>query len=449
MNRLRKLGFFALLAFVCLGFASEPALAAEAAARYLKIPVFFLTDRNLATSKTGALDFGPFRKYIGECKHDPFMGSATCVVENVDGKLLDDRLKALGWAEAEGKPKLGEDEVTLIKGDSFEDIEKQFYGMVKVKTLLADDKNIFVLAHGYKNSFRSGLGTAARFAYNAERPLVFYSWPSAAKLRGYNTDENNVEWSQEHFNDFIVQMNQLCADNPSLKMRLFAHSMGTRLVVRATPFLREKPHLIECGLICPDIDDGLVKHYARRYLSVKGTTEIRLYMSRRDKALALSQLIHGGYTRLGEQADALGDVVADVFGGGHNLALSKEKKAEAAVEDAEFAERLNKTKKRMQTIDFTAIDKGLIGHNVPAKLICSMSYTGTPGPGLSLVMEKSGKRSGMSNMFTKMAKLNKFTTKDDIASMTGGVYLVTKDEPVHKHKAVTAGGSPDSAKEAN
>ena len=158
------------------------------------------------------------------------------------------------------------------------------------KALLNADKNIFVFAHGYKNSFKSGLHTAAKLAYYAERPLVFYSWPSVCAFRSYDSDENNVEWSQEHFNDVVTQIDQLCTADPSLKVRMMAHSMGTRLIVRACPLLREKSWLVEGDLICPDIDNGLVKHYAKRYLSANGTTTIRVYMSQHDKALAISQI---------------------------------------------------------------------------------------------------------------------------------------------------------------
>ena len=423
---------FAPFILVFLLLAAEQAVcAAEGTDRLLRIPVFFITDRNLQTGKSGEVDFGPYRKYVDECKHDPFMGSAYCIVENLEGKQLSDRLKKLGWSNAESKDKLGDFKATPLTADSFDKIQHDFYKKVHEKALLTDDKNVIVFAHGYKNSFHGALGTAARLAYYTERPLIFYSWPSAARLSSYSNDENNVEWSQEHFNEFVSHLDQLCTDDPSVKIRMFAHSMGTRLVVRATPLLREKPYLIEGGLICPDIDDGLVKHYAMRYLSVNGTTEIRLYMSRRDKALALSQFLHGGYTRLGEQADAISGWVGRSFAR-QNAKTDKDSEATKASE-AEFAERLNKTKKRMQTIDFTAIDRGLIGHNVPAKLISNMSYTNTPGPGLKLVPEESGRRSRMSNMFSRLAKL-----RGNDPSPPGAVLLVVKD---HSFK----NQSPDNA----
>ena len=414
---------FALLGVLTISLCPTPAFAREAVDNLLRMPIFFLTDRNFEPSKNHEIDFGVHRKYIGDCKHDPFMGTAWCVVENVDHKVLDSHLKELGWAKAEKGDKPGAFEATLIKDESFEQIEKKFYDKVHEKALLTEDKNIFVFAHGFKNSFSSGLGTAAKFAYNAERPLVFYSWPSVGKIRSYDSDENNVEWSQEHFNDFVTELGKLCAADQTVKVRIFAHSMGTRLVVRAAPLLQKKSFLIETALICPDVDDGLVKHYARRYLSANGTTEIRLYMSRHDRALALSQLLHGGYTRFGEQADSLGTWVANVM----SVKNAPKEAADTAAQDAEFSERLAKTKGRMQTIDFSAIDTGMVGHTIPEKLICNMSFHGTPGPGLKFVDEESGQRSKISQMFSKMTKLKV------VDETTGTVLYVVPEDDKGKH----------------
>jgi hypothetical protein len=380
--------------------ASTPVQSIDTPPRFLRIPVFFITDRNLAPPKghPDVIDFGPHRKYIGDCKHDPYMGTAYCVMPNVEGKRLDKHLSDLGWASVEGKQKEGDFKATLLPGDNFESIEKSFYGKIRDAALLTPDRNIFVFAHGYKNSFKSALHTAAKMEYYAERPLIFYSWPSVCKFRSYTSDENNCEWSQEHFNEVVNQLDSLCTQDPSLKVRLMAHSMGTRLTVRACPFLREKPWLVEADLICPDIDDGLVKHYAKRYLSANGKCVIRVYMSQRDKALAISQILHGGYNRFGECADSISAMASGVFKG--NSAADKDAK-----DDAELAEVLEKTKHRMQTIDFTNIDSGPVGHKVPAKLICSMSFTDHPCAGLQLVPEEGGQRSKLSGRISKFTKL--------------------------------------------
>jgi Alpha/beta hydrolase of unknown function (DUF900) len=403
MNNKSRVGTtikFAALAFALFVWII-PVRADDAAPKFLRIPVFFITDRNLAPPKKhpDVVDFGPHRKYIDECKHDPFMGTAYFVMPNLEGKQLTKHLLDLGWAPAEGKEKEGNFKATLLQRDSFDTIEKDFYDKVHQEALLSPDKNIFVFAHGYKNSFQSGLHTAAKMSYYAERPLIFYSWPSVAKFRSYDSDENNVEWSQEHFNEVVTQLDQLCTADPSVKIRLMAHSMGTRLVVRACPLLREKPWLVEADLICPDIDDGLVKHYAKRYLSKNGTCMIRVYMSQGDKALAISQMLHGGYTRFGEQADSLsGWALATMKG-------TSGKQEKAATDDPELAAVIEKTKHRMQTIDFTNIDRPFVGHAVPAKLICSMSFTNGPCSGLQLVPEESGGRSKLSQRLSKATKL--------------------------------------------
>jgi len=368
-------------------------------AKFLRIPVFFITDRNLMAPKSNSdvIDFCPHRKYIGECKHDPYMGTAYCVMPNFEGKQLTKQLTDLGWAPAENKEKEGVFKATLINGDKFQAIEKNFYDKVHEEALATPDHNIFIFAHGYKNSFKSALHTAAKLSYYAERPLIFYSWPSVCRFRSYTSDENNCEWSQEHFNEVVTQLTALYNADPSIKVRLMAHSMGTRLAVRAAPFLREQPWAVEFCLICPDIDDGLVRHYAKRYLSTKGTATIRVYMSQRDKALAISQIVHGGYARLGECAKSLSGLAANAAG--------VEDEGDTAKNDPELLAKLDKTKNRMQTIDFTNIDSGPVGHKVPAKLICAMSFTNSPPRELQLVPERSGQRSKLSKRISKFSKL--------------------------------------------
>jgi pimeloyl-ACP methyl ester carboxylesterase len=392
--------------------------------RLIRVPVFFITDRNLQPSKLGNIDFGPHRKYIGNCKHDPFMGSAYCVVENIDHKTISNHLQDLGWAKTDAKDKLGAFKATPLTDDNFGKVQKEFYDNVHAKALLCTDKNVLLFAHGYNNSFVAGLHTAAKLAYYAERPLILYSWPSVGKLRSYDTDETNVEWSQEHFNDVLTHLEQLCKEDPAVKVRIIAHSMGTRLVVRATPLLREKSYVLEVALICPDVDNGVVQHYIRRYISSDGTTKIRVYLSRHDKALAFSQLVHGGYTRLGEQADAIGGWVTKTL----TAQNAHTDTIEAHPEDALLSEKLAENSKRMQTIDFTNIDKGFIGHNVPAELVCDMSFTDTPTPGLVLVSEQSGLRSGLSNFFTKLTKLKPASE----TSLTPDVLHVVKTSELEK-----------------
>jgi hypothetical protein len=360
-----------------------PARAEDAVPTRVRVPIFFMTDRNLVSQSTerGAR-FGSKRKYIDDCQHDPFLGTGYCVMKNTAGKRLTETLKLLGWAAASRREKEGTVKVTLISGDANSDIQNDFYSKVRNAALDCEHKNILFFAHGYKNPFASAGVTAGRFSYEFESPVVLYSWPSGAKLRSYTSDENNTEWSQEHFNDAMVKMGEVCSQSPLVKLRVFGHSMGSRLVVRGTPFLREKPWVSEVTLICPDIDQGLVKHYTRHYHTNNGTAQVRLYMSQRDRALAISRLLHGGYHRLGQGVDSLTSLVGIDF----NLQAGQPGSRSNA-DAAEMQKQIEQTKKRLQTLDFTELDHGLLGHKIPVELICSMSYTGQPGDGLTLVPE--------------------------------------------------------------
>lgn len=426
--------YFAIFTLICLLLGS-PALASKKNSSFLRIPVFFITDRNLVppTKKDpDAIAFGPHRKYIFDCQHDSFMGIAYSVIENIDNKPITKELADLGWEEAQPKDKEGTYKATLIKADNFDSIEKEFYGKVHEKTLLTPDKNIFLFAHGYKNSFQSALHTATRIAYHAERPIIFYSWPSVCKLRSYTSDENNVEWSQEHFNDVITHLESLCTEDPSVKIRLYSHSMGTRLVVRACPLLRARPWLAEAVLICPDIDDGLVQHYAKRYLSKDGTATIRVYMSQGDKCLALSQLLHGGYCRFGECATSLSGWATQALTGNNQISAEPD-----AAQAAAYAEVLKKLQTRMQTIDFTAIDSGILGHKIPARLVCSMSFTNHPCEGLKLVPEESGERSKLSHFLSRATKLAAKNATNEI-SIKGTCLRVVPDDTKHQKQLAKA-----------
>ncbi len=418
--------------------ATLPAMAKKTQHHGLiRVPVFFMTDRNLVVDKKnpGAAVFGPHRKYINDCKHEAYLGTAYSVVENTEDKAITPQLKALGWEEITPKEKDGVYKATLLPGDKYAETENGFLEKVHQEALGTPDKNIFVFAHGYKNSFASGLHTAAKLAYYAERPLIYYSWPSVCAFRSYTSDENNVEWSQEHYNRLVEKLNELCTNDPSLKIRLMAHSMGTRLIVRASPLLRERSWLTEGTLICPDIDDGLVKHYASRYLSANGSTTIRIYVSQHDKALAISQIIHGGYCRFGECADSLSSFAIGALvpnADTNKTQADAEASAEQKEEDRKLADILERTKHRMQTIDFTNLDFGILGHKIPAKLVCSMSFTNNPCAGVKLIPEESGQRSKLSQRLSRMTKLG----GTEVLSVKGTCLRAVKDDaPISKKLA--------------
>lgn len=338
---------------------------------YVSIPVYFITDRNRLPCKDKAehAKFGNLRQYLGKCNHDPHVGVAHCVIENTKRKPITGDLEQLGWHSAE-KHHEGTLQVNLINGCTYEQAKDQFYDQIYNKTAKTPDQDVIVFAPGYMSTFESGVREAARFGYYSERPVVLFSWPSKGKFKDYTSDEASIEWSQDHYNDMIDEFAELGKRTPAPHVRLFAHSMGSRLVVRAVPLITGRPIFKEMSVICPDIDDGLVKHYVRKYVSGENQATVRLYMSHKDRMLRLSQLVHGGYARLGEREDVLPDV--------------SPYKQEEGYKDPVITAGAHK---RFQTIDFSSMDTGTLGHKIPVALICSLSRQGTPPDDVQLTQK--------------------------------------------------------------
>lgn len=377
--------FVVLFTLIALVFSQSAWLEANANAKKAKtdesqdsraqnlitIPVFFLSDRNRepCKDKVNLVRFGHLRQYRGTCGHDPHIGIAYCTITNTQQKTLDDRLANLGW-KSEHKHGEGAYQVNLIEGCTYDEAKEKFFDDIHKQAADTCDQEVFVFAPGYMSTFESGLREAARFAYYAERPVVLYSWPSKGTFKGYSSDEASIEWSQEHYNDMISELDDLAQRKPSIAVRLFAHSMGSRLLMRAVPLIKGKEHFREISLVCPDIDDGLVKHYITRCMTNNGKTTVRLYMSHKDRMLALSKLVHGGYARLGQDQEL--------------IPVSPYKASDTC-----SGKLTPDTLKRFQTIDFTELDSGALGHKIPVNLVCSMSQTGNPPDGIELIHKKN------------------------------------------------------------
>lgn len=376
-----------LLFLLCL--AMPAASAAECKA--LKIPVFFVTDRNrLDTGDKGPVGFGRDRKYRGMCKHDPDIGVAYCIVRNIERKSGAQLCPELGWEEV-STAKEGPTGITLTSGADYPARRTAFWEQLYAASQkVPSPHEVDVFVPGYMSTFESGLRSAARLAYYSERPVLLYSWPSKGKFTAYTSDESTIEWSQEHFNDVLADLTALSKRESPLRVRLYAHSMGARLVLRATPNLKLSNAFDEIAMICPDVDAGLVKHYASRYFERRGSTILRLYESNADKMLRLSKLVHGGYARFGEDYEPL-DLLAPRSTPAAAKADSTENKPatplQGTIASASMLPKLPLPPplyRRMQTIDFSEIDIGTLGHRIPVELICSLSHLNEPSHDLAI-----------------------------------------------------------------
>lgn len=347
--------------------------ANETVPKFFRIPVFYATDRNKLpkSKKRDEIDFGNERRYTGICPHHMYLGVAYCNIQNTEHKCFSDEMKKLGW-QLPRKSGEGPDGIDVIEAETYQDESTKFFDQVHDKAKETPDKEVFMFVPGYMSTFESGLRSSARFAYYSERPLILYSWPSKGKFTQYFSDEATIEWSQDHFNDIINKMNLLGYRDTPVHSRVYAHSMGGRLVLRATPYFRNSKSVREVAVVCPDVDDGVVKHYAASYFNDKSQMLVRLYLSKRDFMLKISQAVHGGYKRLGEDSSQPLDTVLPA-------------KDRALVKDVPVTpgcpEGLNR---RLLTIDFSDVDVGTLGHRIPVEVLAGMSQQGNPGGKLKL-----------------------------------------------------------------
>jgi len=327
-----------------------PAAIAKPAAKgakYVIIPIYYVTDRELQGDT-----FGVHRRYPSQCKHFMYYGTSFVAVPNSQNTVINDKLKALGWQLSDKHPAKIASKDRIDPADSAAS-KKQFFERLKNGLDKAGTSELCVFVHGACDPFEDASQDAGLLAYSLERPLLLYSWPAASKWRGYFIDSCNSEWSQAHFNQFYEDLLAFKAEHP-LQVISISHSMGNRLVIRSLPVLYGKGLVTDWELVSPDIDADTTRHYVMGYDQLHA--RLRLYVSNKDKLLPFSQILHGGYYRLGEAAMPTAD-----------------------------GPRLNP--KLLERIDFTAIDKGFTGHSIPNDLINNMINSNKPGPGLALVPE--------------------------------------------------------------
>jgi esterase/lipase superfamily enzyme len=186
--------------------------------------------------------------------------------------------------------------------------------------MVKGDGRVLVYVHGYRETFVSN----SRDSFQMKRltefagPVIQYSWPSQGALLGYLVDETNLYWDEQNFRRFLTK---LATRDWTKEIILVTHSMGARLVIPAVEFVDRNSASVDSSnisniiLASPDVDrQDFERDIAEEILSarrVANNRRITVYVSRRDKALALSRRLHG-YPRLGSpfcfdpfEADAL------------------------------------------------------------------------------------------------------------------------------------------------
>lgn len=173
----------------------------------------------------------------------------------------------------------------------------------------SDNGNIVLYIHGYNIDFEKGCCRSALFqrALGLHDRLLYFSWPADGNMLKYTWDEADIAWSVPHIAQLLEELTKKTGDG---KIDIVAHSLGARGVVQALVRMAyrecEAHKINELVLIAPDIDADIFRQELP--LLTRMTERITVYVSDNDKALRLSQEVHG-YPRLGQAGEAM--VISD------------------------------------------------------------------------------------------------------------------------------------------
>jgi esterase/lipase superfamily enzyme len=186
--------------------------------------------------------------------------------------------------------------------------QEEFLPLLSQAVAASPDGRLMLFVHGYNTPFEEAARRVAQFATDLKfsGPVLLFSWPSQGSLTGYTVDVNNAEWAQPH----LTQTLALVLDQVRPRqLYLVAHSMGTRITVRAYNELVGDRWDLHQGvprelvLVAPDIDADLFRDELAPRLVAAGV-RVTLYASSGDRALMASKAVHG-YPRAGDSGEGL------------------------------------------------------------------------------------------------------------------------------------------------
>lgn len=316
--------------------ADETASTNSSVYRSVKIPVFYVTDRE--PEKQTQLYYSNQR-----CEHLDYGSVNVCVtIPKSQREAARQPADPVNWTDEHEN--IG-DKPEVEKAERVESAEK-FYESLEAARQLAPNKQILVYVHGYSMDFDKPLRTAGLLAYNLQMPVVAFSWPSKHNAFKYSTDECNAEWSTM---DFEAVLNELSNRFGKENMTVVGHSMGCRIVTWAVKSIADKSRQPDnqffqhIFFFSPDIDTETFRRYSD-YIE-HAAHDVKIFVSAKDVRLGVSHFLHG-YSRLGRPSSSQRNKLFALHG--------------------------------IETIDFTAIDKG-VGHNIPYPLLNEiMSHSDGP-----------------------------------------------------------------------
>ncbi len=160
---------------------------------------------------------------------------------------------------------------------------------------------VLLFIHGFNTRFEEAVFRFAQIAHDSQAPAVpvLFTWPSRGQLLSYTYDRESANYSRDALESLLQTLSR---DSAVGEITVLAHSMGNWVTLEALRQMAIRngaihPKIKNIMLASPDVDVDVF----RRQIAQIGTkhTPFVLFVSRDDKALAISSRIWGSNPRLG------------------------------------------------------------------------------------------------------------------------------------------------------
>ena len=226
-------------------------------------------------------------------------GTATAFA-NIDVSIPPDAARAVGevqWPKTlPGDPRT--DFVTR-KTEVIDQVAAKAWVDREVRT--TPHKQVLVFVHGFNNKFEDAVYRFAQIVHDSrtEAVPVLFTWPSKGAVLAYGYDRESTNYSRTQLETLLRSL----TSNPQVgEVSVLAHSLGNYLVLESLRQMairdgKVNPKIRNVLLAAPDVDIDV----ARTQISDMGPIkpQFSLFVSRDDKALALSKDLFGSKARLG------------------------------------------------------------------------------------------------------------------------------------------------------
>jgi len=270
------------------------------------------TDRTLLVATTRERDARPGTLYNGDRARP--LGYAAVQVSIPRSHIAGE----IEWPSIPpGNPKSD----FVVRQASYLESEREF-----VRTLNAQlakrqrgSRKVFLFIHGFNTMFAEGLYRLAQVVHDSEAVAVpvLFTWASRGTAGAYIYDTNSATAARDDLEHTLRLLFASDAD----QVNILAHSMGNWVAVEALRQIKisgQRLPIDKVGAVIladADIDMDVFKSQMRRY--GKPRKPFYVIVSRDDQALRFSNMIAGGQSRLGDDANvqelaALGATVIDL-----------------------------------------------------------------------------------------------------------------------------------------